>query len=149
MKIRLADRWDIPEIIEMLREYRGQTPWSRLALCDNEPYIRELLSHILAGMGQIFIAERNEEVVGMLLAIKNSNIWDPDLYVINEMAFWVRPEHRGTTAGYRLLTAYRDYCEQERSAGRIEAYTLSKMTTSPDLDYGRFGFEKLEETWRT
>lgn len=146
--IREGNKWDTPAIVEMLRNYRSATPWARLAKCDNELHIRTLLAHIFAGQGVVFIAEREEQPVGMLIAIKNANIWDPDLVVMNELCYWVEPEHRGGTSGYRLLAAYKEHCDRLKELGIIESYTLSKMVNSPDLDYGRFGFEKLEETWR-
>jgi N-acetylglutamate synthase-like GNAT family acetyltransferase len=146
--IREGNKWDTPAIIDMLRDYRSATPWSRLAECNNELHIRTLLAHIFAGQGVVFIAEKEQEAVGMLIAIKNSNIWDPELLVMNELAYWVDPEYRGSTSGYRLLAAYKEYCDRLKSQGLLEAYTISKMVNSPDLDYARFGFEKLEETWR-
>lgn len=147
--IRQATKFDTNRIIEMLREYRSATPWSRLAECDNEKYIKTMLAHIFAGMGVVFLAEREEQTIGMLIAIRNPNIWDPDLIVMNELCYWVEPEWRGGTSGYRLLSAYKEYCDKLKSQGLIEAYTISKMANSPDLDYGRWGFTKLEETWRS
>ena len=147
MKIRTADRWDTPELIELLRHYRSATPWRRLAQCDNEAYIQTVLAHIFAGMGRVFVAEHEDTIVGMLIAIKNPNIWDPDLYLLDELAYWVEPEHRGSRAGYQLIRAYQKYAEELKTSGSIEAYTISKMSTSPDLNYGRLGFEKLEEKW--
>lgn len=146
--IRVANKFDIPQVIEMLRHYRSATPWARLADCDNEEYITKLLSAVLAGMGRIFLSEKDNTITGMLLAVRTPNPWDPDLWEVHELAYWVEPEHRGTSAGYRLIKAYQDYCEDEKSAGRIESYTISKMVNSPDLDYSRFGFKKLEEQWR-
>ena len=147
MKIRTANKYDLPEILDMLRNYRGQTPWKRLAECDNEQHVSNIIAHILAGAGLIIIAEW-EKPAGMLIAVKNHNVWDPELMMMNELAYWVEPEHRGSTAGYRLLDTYRKTCEQMKQRGEIEGFTISKMINSPDLDYGRFGFEKLEEMWR-
>jgi N-acetylglutamate synthase-like GNAT family acetyltransferase len=146
--IRQASKFDSDLIIDMLRDYRSATPWDRLAQCDNERYIKTLLAHIFAGMGVVFIAERESQAIGMLIAIKSPNIWDPELMVMNELCYWVNPEWRGGTAGYRLLAAYIEHGDRLKEQGVIEAYTVSKMTNSPDLDYSRFGFEKLEETWR-
>lgn len=146
--IRLGNKFDTPYIIKMLKDYRSATPWQRMSQCDNEPYIKTLLQQVFAGQGVVFIAERELDPVGMLIAIKNTNIWDPSLVVMNELCYWVDPEHRGGTSGYRLLAAYKQHCDQLKSQGAIEAYTISKMSNSPDLDFARFGFEKLEEYWR-
>ena len=149
MKIRTADRFDFDIICDMLRNYRMATPWKRFASIDNEDWIKKLLTKILAGAGVAFIAEKDQQPVGMLLAIKNTNVWDPEIYLINELAYWVEPEHRGSTAGYKLIRTYVNYCTELKEQGAIEGFTISKMVNSPDLDYSRFGFEKLEEMWRT
>jgi GNAT superfamily N-acetyltransferase len=147
MLISKANKWDIPELIELLRHYREASPWEILKACDNESYVNSLLTRCLVA-GVIFIAEKDDKIVGMLIAVKNSNIWDPELFVVNELAYWVEPEHRGSSAGYKLLSRYKEYCEEQKALGHIQAYTISKMVNSPDLDYGRFGFNKLEEMWR-
>lgn len=148
MIVRKANKWDVSDIITMLRHYRECTPWPRLARCDNEEYVRKMLTHIFAGGGVVFVAEKDADIVGMLIAVKNNNVWDPDLWLMNELCYWVEPDHRGTTAGYRLIKSYVDHCEELKQAGSIESYTISKMVNSPDLDYTRFGFTKLEEMWR-
>lgn len=148
MKIRQGDRWDMPDICELLRHYRSATPWKRMAEVDDEQWVTKLLSNILAGAGVIFVAEEQGQIVGMLLAIKNTNIWDPKIYMLQELAYWVEPEYRGGTAGYKLIKSYIDHCNELKQSGAIAGYTISKMVNSPDLDYGRFGFEKLEEQWR-
>jgi len=82
-----------------------------------------------------------------LIAMRNPNVWDPKIMMMNELAYWVEPEHRGSTAGYKLIKKYKEYAEELKSNGDIQAYTISKMTTSPDLKYDRLGFEKIEEMW--
>lgn len=146
--IRTATKFDIPYIVEMLRHYRDVTPWDILKECDNEEYIVKLLTQIFAGMGVIFLAEKDNKIIGMLIAAKTPNIWDPNLYIMNELAYWVEPEHRGSTAGYRLIKQYTKYCDEMKQHNKIKGYTISKMSNSPDLDYSKFGFNKLEEMWR-
>ena len=147
--IRTASRFDIAQLVEMLRHYRSQTPLECLAQADNEQHIIGLLDKLIAGMGVALVAEKNEQIIGMLLAVKMPSIWDPAIQAMTELADWVEPEHRGSTAGYRLLKEYKDICENKKTAGVINYYTISKMSNSPDLDYSRFAFEKLEETWRS
>jgi hypothetical protein len=146
--IRLANKFDLDEIVIMLKRYRDASPLECHKDANDEDYIKDMLSQILVGRGIIFVSvDDYEELNGMLIAIRNPNIWDPKLMAINELCYWVNPESRGGTAGYRLLSAYKDYCEEAKANGQIHYYTISKMVTSPNLDYGRFGFNKLEEMW--
>ena len=148
MKIRQADRWDTEEIIDMLKTYRSHSPIQLHHNLVDEEHPRRILDHIFAGLGVIFVAEDvDRSLAGMLIAMKNPNIWDPSILVMNELAYWVNPESRGSSAGYKLIKTYQQYAQELKEAGEIQAFTISKMSTSPDLKYDRFGFEKIEEMW--
>ena len=147
MKIRYANKFDIPALITMMKHYREQSPLPCLLRSNNEEYVTKMLTEILVGRGVIFVADYEGLTVGMLIAMRNHNLWDPEIMAINELAYWVEPEHRNTSAGYKLLSKYRNWCEQAKMLGTIDYYTISKMVNSPDLKYDKFGFKKLEEMW--
>ena len=131
----------------MLKDYRSNTPVSMFANCNDEEYINKLLAHIFAGRGIALLAYKDDKPAGMLLGIIDQSIWDPELCVLKELAYWVSPEYRGSTAAYRLLSKYNDIAQSLIDSGRIKTWTISKMINSPNLDYGKFGFRKIEETW--
>lgn len=145
--IRQANKFDTPEIVRMLKAYRDKAPTQFLRDSSNQEHIEKLISNILAGAGFILIAEKEEQIVGMVIAAQHPNIWNPDITQISEIAFWVDEEHRGGKTAHKLLHAYIQQCEEWKQEKRIHFFSLSKMTNSPDLSYDRFGFEKLEETW--
>jgi GNAT superfamily N-acetyltransferase len=64
-----------------------------------------------------------------------------------ELAWYVKPEFRNTTIGYRLLKEYVDYGKQLKEEGRIRVFSIAKMVTSPDIKYNKFGFTKIDENW--
>lgn len=146
MNIRLANKFDLPYICDMLRNFRNETPIDIMRDCDNEDYINKLYHHIILGGGLALIAE-TEKPIGMIIGIKDHNIWDPELKVLRELVYWVEPEHRGTTAGYRLIKEYNKHAQQLIDDGKIKLFTMTKMINSPDLDFSRFGYKKTEEVW--
>ena len=147
MKIRLADLHDTEDIISMLKQYREHSP-IHLHKATDDKHAREILAHLFAGLGFVLLAEDDDhKSVGMLIAIKNPNVWDPKILMLNELAYWVNPESRGSSAGYKLIVKYKELAQRMKDAGEIQAFTISKMVTSPDLKYERFGFEKIEEMW--
>lgn len=145
--IRQANKFDVPAIIELLKQYREAAPLDVLKYADDEQYIEQLLSELLAGSGVIFLAEKDGLVIGMLIAAIIPNIWNPKARQCSEVAYWVNPEYRGGTAAYRLIAAYMSECDAMVKQGKIQFYTMTKMVNSPDLKYNKFGFDKLEETW--
>lgn len=146
MTVRNATRFDIPAILDMLREYRSHTPLPFLAEADDAEYITTVLTELIAGRGCVLVSD-DGGLTGMLIACIDPSAWSPKHLVMTEMAYWVTPSRRGSSAGYRLLREYVNRGNQLKEQGRIKAFFISKMTNSPDLQYGRFGFNKLEEFW--
>jgi N-acetylglutamate synthase-like GNAT family acetyltransferase len=145
--IRQANKFDIESIIGLLKQYRESAPLDVLRYANDEEYITQLLSEILSGSGIIFLAEKDDVIIGMLIAAIIPNIWNPKARQCSEVAYWVNPEYRGGTAGYRLIQSYMSECDAMVKQGKIQFYTMTKMVNSPDLKYSKFGFSKLEETW--
>ena len=145
--IRKANKFDIPFIVEMLKEYRNESPIEILKQANDKDYVEKFLFSLIIGAGFIFLAEKNNKIIGMLIAGFIPNIWCPSIKQCSEFAYYVNPDYRGTTAGYRLIKAYTNECDEMLKSGRIQLNTISKMVSSPNLKYDKFGFQKLEETW--
>jgi len=148
MKVRIATKFDLPDIYRMLRSFRNNTPIEFMKDCDNEPYIAKLFTTLLAGAGIVLVACNNEEkVVGIIAGIINSNIWEPEIKALRELIFWVDESSRGSSAGARLIKAYGEVAQQLIEKERIKIYTMTKMINSPDLNFTRYGYRKSEEVW--
>jgi N-acetylglutamate synthase-like GNAT family acetyltransferase len=145
MKIRLANKFDIPQLIEMLRHYRDSGVIKGLTV-ENEETALKILTAIIVGMGVAFVSEKDKKLTGMLLAVKSPFMWDANKLIMSEIAYWVEPEYRGSTAGYRLLAKYVEHCDKLKDDGVIVNYTMSQMA-GQDLDYTRFGLKPVETTW--
>jgi len=141
--IRQATRQDKPQIIEMMKLFRAEADIVQYRTLDNEPYWNRLLDTILAGAGIIFI----EDNVGLIMALITPTVWCDKTFYMQELAWYVVPEKRNTSVGYRLLKKYVDYGNQLKQEGRIAMFAIAKMVTSPDVKYGKFGFSKLDENW--
>lgn len=141
--IRQATKYDKTQIIEMMRLFRDETNIEQFQDFNNEPYINRLLDNILAGMGVIFIKDGK----GFIMALISHTAWCDKTFQMYELAWYVRPEHRGGTVGYRLLKTYVDHGNQLKAQGRIKIFTIGKMITSPNIKYEKFGFSKLDENW--
>lgn len=144
--IRQATPADKSDIMRMLESYQKHSPLG-FHKTASLAHAGKIIDAVFEGSGVIFVAEDSAGIHGMLLAIYNRNVWTPDAIAMHELAYWVDVNRRGTRSGYKLLKAYIDYAKGLKEQGKIEYYTISKMVNSPDLDYGRFGFNKLEEMW--
>ena len=143
--IRQANKFDIPVLAEMLWHYHASGNLPDFEIESDETGLK-ILSTIIAGAGIALVSEQENEVTGMLLAICAPFMWDHKKLVMNEIAFWVEPEHRGGTAGYRLMKEYLRLCDEMKESGRIQFCTMSQME-GQELNYARFGLKPIEHTW--
>ncbi len=141
--IRQANKYDKTQIIEMMKQFRSESKIEQLQHLDNEPYWNQLLDNIFAGQGIIFIKEN----VGVIIGVVMPTIWCNKTFVLHEFAWWVKPEHRTGTTGYKLVKAYIDFGNKLKQEGRIIFFTLGKLPQTPDIDYNKLGFTKLDENW--
>lgn len=141
--IRKATKYDKTQIIELMKLFRSEAQIKQFNNLDNEPYWNRLLDTILAGAGVIFI----EEGKGLLMALITHTAWCDKTFQMYELAWYVKPEYRNTSVGYRLLKSYVEYGQKLKEDGRITMFTMAKMVSSPDIKYEKFGFSKLDESW--
>ena len=141
--IRQANKYDKADILDMMKMFRKESHIQEYQDLDNEEYWDALLDHILAGKGVIFIEQNKGLLMGLICQIP----WCDKTLQMYELAWYVKPEYRHKTVGYKLLKAYIDKAQELKDQGRIKLFTMTKMTTSPDINYGRFGFTKIEENW--
>lgn len=141
--IRRATKYDKTQIIDMMQQFRKECDIPQYRDLDNTEYWNKMLDNILAGQGVVYL----EDGIGLIIGIVLPTIWCDKTFALHELAWWVHPNKRNTTVGYKLLKAYVQYGKTQKDNGRIKMFTVSKMVTSPDLNYERFGFTKLDENW--
>jgi hypothetical protein len=141
--IRQATRQDKAQIILMMKLFRRESNIQQYKDLDNEPYWNRLLDTILAGAGVVYI----EDGVGLIMALITPTVWCDKTLYMQELAWYVVPEKRNTSIGYRLLKKYVEYGNKLKAEGRICFFAIGKMVTSPDIKYQKFGFSKLDENW--
>ena len=141
--IRHATKYDKTEIIQMMMEFRAEADFPEIMGIENEEYWNALLDSIIAGQGVVFL----EEGKGLLMAMVLPTIWCNKTFVMHELAWYVRPQYRVTTTGFRLFSAYIKHAKQLKEQGRIKYFTMTKLDTSPSLKYEKHGFRKKDENW--
>lgn len=141
--IRKATKYDKTTIIELMKLFREESPIKELLSEDNQEYWNHLLDNIFAGAGAVFIDDNK----GLLMCMVLPTIWNDKIFALHELAWYVKPEYRGGTTGYKLLKAYLDFGQQLKKDGRVRYFTMTKMISSPDIDYSKLGFRKIDENW--
>ena len=144
--IRHANKYDLPDLIEMMRDYAGasEVQVMKKHTLQDEKNVRNLLVGILAGRGFILV---DNDYRGMIVGIITPNIWASSILELRELAWWVKPEYRQGMIGGKLWIEFDRIAEKLKSENRIQFITTTRMETSPTLDYTKRGYKKLETTY--
>lgn len=145
--IRPATYSDTRICVELLQDFLKETAYAHSleALRD-----REHLSKIVwlaLQRGRIWLGQLNDQPVGLLICIREANMWYPRAQQLRELVFYVRQEHRNGSIGGRLFKTYCDYAEDLLREGSIEGYFTTRMSTTVDYDLERRGFQLREKTY--
>ena len=147
MKIRRATIQDFDRIMEMMIDFANSSPYEAQhnPIYDDE-YVRRLLCNFMQA-GMILVGEVKGEIQGMLIAGIAPDVWLPEVKTMKEIAWWVDPDHRFSTLGFRLLKEYVNCGEKMVESGIIDGFTLTNMEISPDFDLEKRGWKKIESNF--
>lgn len=126
-----------------MREYAKEAPVKILNQLENhnDDYVASLLTSIIMGRGFILV---DDELNGMIIAIIIPNLWCPTVLELHELAWWIKPEKRSCILGGRLWHAFEVEADKMLKENRVQLVTVTKMSTSPSLDYEKRGFKLLD-----
>lgn len=148
IEVRKANKFDMPHVFEMIKKFQKQEQISGdLTDSLDFAYLTKLYHHMIVGGGLVLVATDDSKVIGMILGIKNNNIWFPHQIALKEMMIWVDEEYRDKGVGYKLVTQYNSIAEQMMNTKEINQYTMSVTKGFGKLNYEKFGYKKIEETW--
>lgn len=135
------------DAIRLLQEFLKETPYHQAASAAND---REHLGKIVFTVmtaGYIWIAYKDQQPVGLLMALKEPNLWVPKSAELRELVWYVLPEHRNSTIGGRLFMKFCQCGDQLIDNKVIDFYWTTRMSTTDDIDLERRGFRLTEKTY--
>lgn len=146
--VRHARFEDYNSVMRMMVNFANSAPIEQL---HNPEYNHRRIQHLLAKIQQagcVLVAEnKSGELCGMLIAMISEDLWLPHIKTLKEVAWWVEPEHRNSTMGYRLLRQYVDFANSLAENKEITNFTLTNMTISPAFDLAKRGWREIETNY--
>lgn len=137
---------DINKAIVLLKEFIRETVYRDHEQQVNEMHLGKLVHMIMHGHFA-WLAELDDRPVGILLAVKEPNMWAPSQKQMRELVWYVLPEHRsGATAG-RLFLEYCRVADELLEQGQIQGYFTTRMATTEPVNLERRGFRLTEQTY--
>jgi hypothetical protein len=140
--IRLATRYDIPRLLEIVEAYAYENPIQTLGKTEhhNPKHVEQLLFSIILGKGFILI---DNHMRGALVAVKQNNIWSPNVKELHELLWWVEPEHRNGSIGGRLWKEFDKIGTEMLSRKDVDYVITSVSAKGPLIDYTKRNYKAV------
>jgi L-amino acid N-acyltransferase YncA len=147
MEVRNAERKDFYEIQGLFKDFANAAP---VEYYHNPQYnvnhINKTFDYLRIG-GIFLVAETDDKIIGFLMAGAVDDVWLPNKKTMRELAWWVDPEYRTTSAGGRLFLEYQNQCEQLLQVDTIVGYTMTMLEESPSINLEKRGMNKIESIY--
>jgi len=144
--IRLANRADLQVIADLLIEFLQETSYAEHTDSVNREHILRLAYAVLH-QGYIWMLWHDKVCVGLLVAVKEQNIWMPNKVSLRELVWYVKQEYRKTTGAGRLFIKFCEKGDELMEQGQIQGFFTTRMTSTTDYDLERRGFRLTEKLY--
>lgn len=144
--IRLATRSDINLVSDLLVEFLQSTSYNKHTEVIDREHIKRLVFTVIHH-GYIWLYFNEEIAIGLLIAVREQNMWMPDKTSLRELVWYVREEYRGTIGAGRLFIKFCEQAEKLLNNNEIQGYFTTRMTTTRDYDLESRGFRLTEKLY--
>lgn len=144
MVVRRATTDDLVPMSEMGQRFLAASPFAGAATVLE---VRAALSSLVREQYRAcWVDEHHGTYRGLLIAALAPMWFSPATLVAVELAWWVDPEFRGSTAGVRLLEAFEAWAHT-KGATRLAMSTLPDLGTTAQLMLEERGYRLVEKSW--
>lgn len=140
-EVRRATAADVDALVEMGRAMHAESPRYRDKTFSADK-LRQLAAHLSAHpeQGAVLVAAGPDGAVGMFVGILGERWFGTDRYA-TDLAVYVKPEHRGTSAFLRLVRA----AERWAAECGVEEIDLG-VSTGTDTEHTVHAYQRLGYT---
>ena len=141
--VRNATEEDVFDVLVLCNSFSKEGPKSYGKL-NSKKTQANLEGMIKADNTEVFVLEKDDEIVGMLVAMISQHLFS-DVTIASELAMYINKENRGGMAFARLIKAYEEWAK----VMEVDVICLSDIKEVQDLEkaYNRFGFYKVESSY--
>lgn len=108
MKIRRAAHGDLDWIVKQMREFSSSYE-TKYRLFGHEEFVRAGVVRMLTEH-VIFVAETDHgQPAGFIVGISLPHLFNPEIWTLTELFWWIDKKHRGSRAAFALLQAFIDH----------------------------------------
>jgi hypothetical protein len=144
---RFATIADTPAISQLLLAFAAE---ARVGFRDSTSADASRLARMLGYWIRdhyVRVAEQHGAVVGVLIAERGQDFWDPERTVLQERAWYVLPQYRNSKASARLWQTWQQDSDKYIENHNVNMVLMSTQGPTTHFDPGRRGWRLIEQTW--
>ena len=147
MIVRKATETDLSKYIVLAESFHMASPMHGVIGFDAAGYSQFYLSSLQNDNVGIWLAEIDDEIVGICGALVYPMYFNPSALVVQELWWWLTPASRGSGAGGKMFKQIEQWSkEKDASALFMIALEDSRAKKMENL-YIRAGFKPMERTF--
>lgn len=147
MIVRKATETDLPKYIVLAESFHMASPMHGVIGFDAAGYSQFYLSSLQNDNVGVWLAEIDDEIVGICGALVYPMYFNPSALVVQELWWWLTPASRGSGAGGKMFKQIEQWSkEKDASALFMIALEDSRAKKMENL-YIRAGFKPMERTF--
>lgn len=105
MRVRNAETGDLDWVVGQLKQF-SRFFGSKYSLFEDEEFARQGLAKMMSGQLLTVAVTDAGDLAGFLGAAAGPHYLNPKIRVLAELFWWVHEDHRGSSAGARLLNEF-------------------------------------------
>ena len=142
IQVRSGVLEDVPNVIVELRNFSDFFGTEK-SLFGTEEHSRKVIEQQINDH-VFFVAESGDEFVGFISGYINAHPYNPDIKMLSESFWWIKPKFRGSRAAFLLLEAFTAFGKE-----CADCITMSVLADSPikESTLTRRGFHLKEKAY--
>lgn len=147
MIVRNAIAEDLPRYLPLGQAFHAASPMREIIPFDPEGYAEFFLQAIHNPNMGVWLAEENNNIVGIAGALFYPMYFSPSSMVAQELWWWLNPETRGRGAGQAMYSVIESWAIAKGATALFMIALENERVDSMASLYARKGFRPLERTF--
>lgn len=147
MIVRKAAESDLPNYLVLAKAFHAASPMHGSIEFDIPGYSEFYLSSLQNDSLGIWLAEINEQMVGICAAIAYPLYFNPSALVVQELWWWLTPAARGSGAGKEMFKQIEQWSKEKNATALFMIALEDERSKKMENLYVRAGFKPMERTF--
>jgi GNAT superfamily N-acetyltransferase len=145
--VRNATAEDLPRYLHLGRMFHAASPMHNVVPFDEEGYAKFYLQAIEIPTVGMWLAEMENEIVGIAGAILYPLYFNPNALVAQELWWWLTPKSRGSGAGALMFRQIENWAKENGASAVFMIALEDSRAKKMEHLYARAGFRPMERTF--